>query len=71
MKDETVTCILTYCVRLTYANGFIIVRRLYLVRMNFPLSNTDVYIQQHVDPSSRERSYGRGARQAACACDRD
>ena len=30
MKDETVTCILTYCVRLTYVNGFIMVRWLYL-----------------------------------------
>ena len=39
MKDETVTCILTYCVGLTHVNGYIMVRRLYLVRMNIPTPN--------------------------------
>ena len=39
MKDETVTCILTYCVRLIYVNGFIMVQWLFLVTMNIPTSN--------------------------------
>jgi len=33
------TCFLTYCVGLTYMNGFIMVLWLYLVRMNISTPN--------------------------------